>query len=161
MTAALFALTGAAWLARAVVGFAGPAYYAPVSALDFAAVWLMSGALVLTAVSFIGLLRAWPRPERSAALAAWAGAGGALIAAVGNALEDAFDVDAGWMLFVIGAIATPLALIALGAFALRGGAARRAVAGALFAAALGFFGADAGGLVLTGIAFFVLAWLHR
>ena len=161
MSAALFALTGAAWLARGAIGLAGPSYYAPVTALDFAAVWAMSGALLLTAGSFLAMLRDRPSPDRSVAIAAWTGAAGAVVAAIGNALEDALGVDAGWMLFVIGAAATPLALIALGAFALRGGAARRAVAGALFAAALGFFAADAGGLVLTGIAFFVLAWRHR
>ena len=161
MSAALFALTGVAWFVRGAIGLAGPSYYAPVTALDFAAVWAMSGGLLLTAGSFLALLRDWPSPDRSVAVAAWAGAAGAVVAAIGNALEDAFDVDAGWMLFVVGAVATALALVALGAFALRGGVARRAVAGALFVAALGFFAADAGGLVLTGIAFFVLAWLHR
>ena len=72
--------------------------------------------------------------------------------------EDAFGVDASWMLYVAGAIGTALAFLVLGGLALRAGRAGRLVGGGLITAAIGLFAADAGGLVVTGIAFFVLAW---
>jgi len=118
--AALLSLTGAAWLARGLIGLAGPSYYAPVAMLDFAAVWVMSVALLLSAGSFAGLLRDWRSPDRPVSLAAVTGIGGAAAAGIGNALEDALGIDVGWMLYVIGAIGTLVALVALGALALRG-----------------------------------------
>ncbi len=156
--AALLSLTGAAWLARGLIGFAGPSYYAPVAVLDFAAVWVMSVALLLSAGSFAGLLRDWRSRDRPVSLAAVTGIGGAAAAGIGNALEDVLGIDAGWMLYVVGAIGTLVALVALGVLALRRSATGRVTAGAFFAAGLGFLAADSGGLVITGVAFFILAW---
>lgn len=157
VTPVLLAITGTAWIARGVIGLASPTYYAPVSTLDFAAVWTFSGALLLTAASFAALLRTWSERDPAVGIAALAGMVAAVAASIGNALEDAFDVDAGWMLYVAGAIGVALALLVLGGLALRAGRAGRVVGGALIAAAIGLFTADAGGLVVTGIAFFVLA----
>ena len=158
VTSLLLAITGVAWVARGVIGLASPTYYAPVSALDFAAVWAFSGALLLTAASFAALVRTWPERDRAVGVAALAGSAAAVAASIGNALEDALDIDAGWMLYVAGAIGTALAFLVLGGLAFRAGRAGRLAGGALIAAAIGLFAADAGGLVVTGLAFFALAW---
>ena len=158
VTPFLLGITGAVWIVRGVIGLASPTYYAPVSTLDFTAVWTFSGALLLTAASFAALLRTWPEGDPAAGVAALAGMAAAAAASTGNALEDAFGLDAGWMLYVAGAIGTALAFLVLGGLALRAERHGRLVGGALIAAAIGLFAADAGGLVMTGIAFFVLAW---
>ena len=73
VTPLLLGTTGAVWIVRGVIGLASPTYYAPVSTLDFTAVWTLSGALLLTAASFAALLRTWPEGDPAAGVAALAG----------------------------------------------------------------------------------------
>ena len=109
-------LTGVAWAIRALIGFAEPAYYHPVTPLDWAAVWLFSVALLLLAPAVILLSRI--PSARSTRTIGWVIAAGAVMAGVANALEDGFGYRAFGTVYVNGILAAGISIIAL-AVALR------------------------------------------
>lgn len=143
-------LAGVTWLARGLLRFADPIYYAPVTALDVAAVVLTSVAFALLAPSLRWLASAGSRAARTAATLAGLAA---LLAAIGNFIEDALRVPAFGVVYVIGALGLALALIAVAILLFRLG--HRWPAAIAFLTLLGLFAADLGGGIVIG-----LGWIY-
>ncbi len=102
-------LTGAAWIAQALVGLTAPAYYSPETTLDYAAVVAYTLGLVLLGAC-VRTMRA--RAGRMSSAAASAAAAGLFTAGVANLLEDGFGMPVGW-LYIAAVLTAILALIAL------------------------------------------------
>jgi hypothetical protein len=116
---AAFAIAGLVWIASGAVAMADPAYYDPVTAIDYAAVGLFSLALGVTAVALL-LLETWPavRVHRAARAALLVGVTGGIVASLANFGEDWLRLPLGWVyvagviLFYLGMVAAGMVLVA-------------------------------------------------
>ena len=141
-------LTGAAWAARSLVGFADPAYWNPTTTLDWIAVWLFSACWLTLAPAAILLGRLVPaRPVRVVATIV---AVAALLAGVANGIEDGFGVKSWGTFYVLGSMTALLGLVALAVTFRQAGMSRLAwLAGGLVVSFLLF---NVGGGFLTLVA---------
>ncbi len=116
VVAAWFIVAGGLTLTREVIGLADPAYYDPVSTLDYAAAWLTSLSLAAAAVA----LFLWWRlsPVRRGSLVLLMATGGVAAFSIGNLLGDVFDAEAGDLLWTLGGITMFVGLIVTGLLAL-------------------------------------------
>ena len=103
----LFA-TGVVVGARSLLEFAHPDYWDPVTALDWAAVWLTSIGWILFALSILWLGRL--APTRSVIAASLVVAAGAILTGAANVLEDGFGFKALGTFYVIGIMTAGLML---------------------------------------------------
>ena len=157
--AVLFGLAGALTLAREVVGLADPAYYDPVTGLDYAAAWLTSLA---GGVAAVALFVWWRRsPVRRGAWLLVIAAVAFVMSAFGNLAGDVFDIEVGdtfWTAGIFGFGATILA----GAAALTVNDPYRWSGLFLIGYAAGWSFPDAGGLWLAGTSLIAMAyWITR
>lgn len=127
--------------------FAKPEYWNPVTALDFAAVWLYSAGFLTLALTATLLGRLVP--TRSVRQAASVMAIAALLTGVANGIEDGLGVKAAATVYVIGELALLVGTLALVVALARAGPARLAwMAGSL---AIGLLLVSiGGGLVILG-----------
>lgn len=113
-----FAIAGASWVATGVVSLSDPAYYHPVTAIDYLAVGLYSLALGVTAVALF-LFQMWGavRLHTAARVALVAGTIGGITASLANFGEDwlrlplALLYVAGVVVFYLGMVAAGLVLV--------------------------------------------------
>jgi len=115
----VFIITGVAWIARGIVAMAAPDYYAPVTAIDYAAVGLFSLALMIAAAALALLRRSAARVHRAARAALLGAAIGGIVAGVANFGEDWLGLSlltwvyiGGVLVFYFGMGAAGVALIA-------------------------------------------------
>ena len=111
-----FALAGVLTLIRQAIELADPAYYDPVSSLDYAAAWLTSVAGATVAIALFMWWR-WS-PIRRGSLVLPIAAAGAATFGIGNVLGDVFDVEAGDLLWYVGGVTMFAGLILAGLLAL-------------------------------------------
>lgn len=95
-------LVADAWALRSLLGFADPAFYHPVNAIDFAAVYLYSMALALQPLS-LALLYALSGRRRSVGILAAILTVAAVLTAIANVLEDGFGLKGFGLVYVLGA----------------------------------------------------------
>lgn len=141
-------LTGGIWATQALVGFAEPDYWNPVTTLDFAAVWLYSAGFLTLAltVTLLGRLV----PARSVRLAAIAMAIAALVTGVANGIEDGLGVKTAGTVYVIGALALLVCTLVLVVALARAGHPR--LAWMMGGVAIGLLlVSGGGGLVILGM----------
>lgn len=113
---ALFAMiNGVTWGAHGLIATTGPAYYAPRSGLDYAAVLTYTAGLVLLATCVWWLKVGAGRWVRASAAAA---AVGLFTAGVANLFEDGLGLPLGW-LYVAAVLVGTVALLAFGVGLLR------------------------------------------
>lgn len=141
-------LTGGVWATHALVGFAEPEYWNPVTTLDFAAVWLYSAGFLTLALTATLLGRLVP--TRSVRRAAIVMAIAALVTGVANGIEDGLGVKTAGTVYVIGALALLVGTLVLVVALARDGPARLAwMTGGL---AIGLLLVSiGGGLVILGM----------
>lgn len=157
--AGLFGLAGLLTLIRQVVELSDPAYYNPVTTLDYVAAWLTSIAVGTTAVALLVWWRRTPI-RRGSWLLMIAGLTFA-VSAAGNLLEDVFDLAIGGDLFTAGIVGFGATILA-GVLALTVSDPYRWSGLFLigYAAGLGF--PDSGGLWLAGASLIGMAyWITR
>lgn len=130
---------GLAWAIRAGIGLNEPNYYDPVTAMDHAAVWTYSLALLLSAVVAWAIAGSMRSDRVVFALGALTGTAFAAAAAA-NALEDGFGMAALGTLYVLGAMVSLISSLVFAA-ALYGVRARLLSAVAL-ALGLGYLSLD-------------------
>jgi hypothetical protein len=157
--AVLFGAAGVLTLIRQLIQYADPAYYDPVTSLDYAAAWLTSIAGGTVAAAFAMWWRRSPISRGSwlllVASLAWA------LAAVGNLLGDVFDMPIGETLWAAGIVGFGVTLVA-GAVALTVDSRWRWSGLFLIGYAAGFGLPDSGGLWLSGISLIAMAlWIDR
>lgn len=115
LIAGLYLATGLTWTGRSLLEvMAHPDYWDPATTIDWIAVWTYSLALSLTAVSVPFVARD-ARAGRLVGVIALIVGCAAGLAAIGNAMEDGFDVGAASTVYVIGALGTLIGLLALAA----------------------------------------------
>jgi hypothetical protein len=120
-TLATFATAGVIWVATGVVSLSDPAYYHPVTAIDYAAVGLYSLALWVTAVGLY-LLEKWAavRAHTPARAGLMLGTLGGITASLANFGEDWLRLPlggvyvAGVVVFYLGMVVAGLVLLARG-----------------------------------------------
>jgi hypothetical protein len=145
-------LTGVAWGARSVIGFAGPDYWEPETALDWASIWSYSIAWLLTAPAVLLIGRAVP--SRSVLVAAIVTAVGAVMAGAANGIEDGFGMSSLGTWYVVGFFVGAFGILAMALLLGRAKYVRLAqVCGAFFVGVLLL--PLGGGLIVLA----VLAWL--
>ena len=146
-------------LARQAIELTEPAYYDPVTGLDFAAAWLTSIAGGMTAFA---LLLWWRRtPIRRGSWLLLIAALGFALSAVGNVLGDVFDLAVGDDLYFAGAVGFGATLLA-GVLALTVRNPYRWSGLFLIGYAAGFAVPDLGGLWLAGVSFVAMGyWIMR
>lgn len=152
MTRVAWLLAGLMWAARSVVEFARPAYYEPVTLLDWSAVASYSVAWLLSAAAVLLLARDLEaRPVRVVAVIF---AVAATIAGLANLVEDALDQAWGGTPYIIGFLVAWIALLPFAAVVWRTGARRAALLPVALFASIALFNAG-GGLILlvVGTAF--------
>ena len=144
------------WLARQLIGLSDPAYYDPVTVLDYAAAWMTSIAGVATAVALVMWWRIspvrWGRWIFLVAAAAF------FLSAVGNVLGDVYDLEIGEALWTAGGLAV-VTTVAAGLITLIWSSSAR-LSGlflVVFAVSLGL--PDVGGLWLAVASLLVVAYL--
>lgn len=138
-------LCGVAWAARAAIAIADPVYYAPSTALDYAAVMAGSAALALLAAGVWGIGVAGSRAVSwSRALAAI----GLLTAAVANLAEDGLGLPVG-AVYVAAVLVGTLSLLAFGIALVRSRASWRGTLVLLSLAGLLLSSTLAGGAILA------------
>ncbi len=157
--AVLFGAGGVLTLIRQLIQHTDPAYYDPVTTLDYAAAWLTSIAGGTVAVAFAMWWRRSPLRRGSwlllAASLAWA------LAALGNVLGDVFDMSIGETLWTAGMTAFGLTLVA-GVVALTVNSPWRWSGLFLIGYAAGWGFPDSGGLWLSGVSLIAMAfWIDR
>ena len=157
--AVLFGAAGVLTLIRQVIEHTDPAYYDPVTTLDYAAAWLTSIAGFIVAAAFAMWGRRSPIRRGSwlllVASVAWA------LAAVGNLLGDVFDMSIGETLWTAGVIGFVLTLVA-GMVALTVNSPYRWSGLFLIGYAAGIGFPDSGGLWLSGLSLVAMGfWIDR
>ena len=154
-----FGLAGVLTLARQAIELTEPAYYDPVTGLDFVAAWLTSIAVGMTAVA---LVMWWRRtPIRRASWLLLIGALGFGLSAVGNVLGDVFDLAFGDDLFFAGAVGFGATLLA-GVLALTVRNPYRWSGLFLIGYSAGFAFPDLGGPWLGGVSLVAMGyWIMR
>ncbi len=145
--------TGIAWAVRSLLEYAHPDYWDPVTALDWAAIWLFSAALLLLAPAVLLMSRLAPHPPVTAV--ARVVAAGAVVAGVANGLEDGLGVNWLGIFYVAGILVAGLALLPLAVAFRRAGSVRLGwLTAALF---LGILTFTLGGGLIVLVAFASLA----
>lgn len=104
-----FVAAGVLVTARAAIALTSPSYWSPVSFVDYSAVVGTTLAWLVAAVAIV--LLAQRPPLRRARLVLIVAAVGTAISAVGNLLEDYFDVPFGGDLFVWGGLVGAIGLV--------------------------------------------------
>ena len=157
--AVLFGIAGVLTLIRQVIQHTDPAYYDPVTTLDYAAAWLTSIAGGTTAVAFALWWRRSPI-RRGSWLLLVASLGWAL-SALGNVLGDVFDMSVGEDLWAAGSVGFGVTLVA-GAVALTVNSPYRWSGLFLIGYAAGWGFPDSGGLWLSGASLVAMGhWIDR
>lgn len=156
-----FVGAGVLVLLRALIELADPAYYAPVSLLDYTAATASSVAWAATAVALFLWWRATPI-RRGSFLLLVAAVTTALGDSLGNLLEDVFDLEIGeWLFSNVGQV-SPLALMAAGIAILTVRGTYRWTGLFLLLYVAGAVFPDDGGQFLSGISLVGLGyWLFR
>ena len=151
-----FLAAGVLTSVRAAIELADPAYFRPVSVLDYTAVVVSSVAWGATAVA----LYFWWRhsPIRRGSTLALVAALGLAASSVGNLLEDAFSVDSGEWLFTYGGMTGAIAILALAVVVLSAPHPLRWSGIFLFAFVAGSTFPDDGGQWLSGLSLLVMGW---
>jgi hypothetical protein len=155
-----FVAAGVLVLLRAAIELAEPAYWSPVSLLDYTAAILSSVAWAVTAIALFLWWRATPI-RRGSLLLLIAAIAIAVGDSLGNLLEDIFDLEIGeWLFSNVGQI-SPLALMAAGIVILTVRGTYRWTGLFLLLAVAGSI-PDNGGQFLSGISLVGLGyWLYR
>jgi len=148
----LWLAAGGTWAARSLMVFAHPAYTAPVTTLDWLAVWSFSLAFVFTALAVV--TSPTLTPTSGSRLAALIIAAASLVAGIANALEDGFGVSAMFTVFAVSALIALYGPFVVAAIVAR--AARGRLAAWWAAIGLGFLTFPAGGSVIVFAASLVL-----
>jgi hypothetical protein len=153
-------LAGGAWAARSLA-FANPDYWDPVTVLDWSAVWLFTGALLLFALSLLLLGRL--ASSRQVMTVATVGAIGALVAGLANAIEDGFGVKALGTLYVVGFLTAGISLLPLAATLRQARCSRLARLAVLLFVGVLLFTVGGGLIILAGLGAlaFAPAWFVR
>ena len=154
MRAILFLIAALLALARVGLDVFGPSYYAPESVLDYVAVLLMTMVLSATGVALVELFRS-PLVSRGAWLTLFP-AGGAIVAGLGNLLEDGFGVESAVWAFFVGSVTMVFGLVIAGVAILTVRSPWRWTGLALIAGGVGYGMGDAG-LLLFGIVWLTFA----
>ena len=156
----MFAIAGALSVTRQLVGLADPAYYDPVTPLDFAAAWLTSLATATAALAWAAWWRQTPIRRGSWLLPVAAAA--YLASAVGNVLGDVFGLaDVGETLWTAGMVATLAALLSA-ALTLTVPHPGRWSGAFLAVYALGWGLPETGGMLIAGLALIATSlWINR
>ncbi len=152
---------GALFVVRSAIEFAEPAYWDPVTLLDYSAV--ITATLVWTAVAVVMAILARAATHRATQIFLWLSAVGWAAGALGNLLEDAFGLAWGGWPFVFG-IQTGGIAMAISAVLLLVPRSPLRMAGAFLAAILiGFTFSANGGWFLSAAALAGLAiwWVRR
>jgi hypothetical protein len=157
--AVLFGAAGTLTLIRQLIQYTDPAYYDPVTNLDYAAAWLTSIAGATLAAALAVWWRRSPIRRGSwlllAASLAWA------VFAVGNVLGDVYDMPIDDTLWTAGGIAFGLTLV-VGVVALTVDSPYRWSGLFLIGYAAGFGLPDSGGLWLSGASLVAMGyWIER
>jgi len=158
-------IAGMLWILVAAVKLFGPVYWAPSSPIDYLGVGTFSLALVGLMPALLGLHR--QQQLQSGRLGAWAFRAtfvGAAAAAVGNALESAFDPMAGagllmltgLVLYLPGILLLGLGLVPLGIATLRARVFPRWAGWAIILGLPAQILTDRGGLFLFGLIWIAL-----
>ena len=153
-------VVGLAFGIRAALAIGEPAYWDPATILDWLAILTWSLALA-TLVPGVWLLLALsvrpgePGPNRWTTTSGTLALAGAAIAAVGNLLEHALELDLGGLLYVVGVLALTLGLVALSAALAF--TPRRWLGLIAVATLVGMVAAQLGGLFLVAIAWLAFA----
>jgi hypothetical protein len=155
----LFGAAGVLTLIRQMIQLTDPAYYNPVTGLDYAAAWLTSIVGGIVAVAFVVWWRRSPL-RRGSWIVLVAGIGWAL-AALGNLLGDVFDMAIGetlWSAIIVAFGGTLLA----GVVALSANSPYRWSGLFLIGYAFGWGFPDSGGLWLSGVSLVAMGfWIDR
>ena len=156
-----FVAAGALVLLRALIELAEPAYYAPVTLLDYTAAILTSVAWAATAVALFLWWRATPI-RRGSFLLLVAAVTTLLGDSLGNLLEDVFDLEIGeWLFSNVGQVSL-YALMAAGIVILTVRGTYRWTGLFLLLYIAGFTFPDDGGQFLSGISLLGLGyWITR
>ena len=156
-----FVAAGALVLLRALIELAEPAYYAPVTLLDYTAAILTSAASAATAVALFLWWRATPI-RRGSFLLLVAAVTTLLGDSLGNLLEDVFDLEIGeWLFSNVGQVSL-YALMAAGIVILTVRGTYRWTGLFLLLYIAGFTFPDDGGQFLSGISLLGLGyWITR
>ncbi len=99
---ALFVAVGILWCVRSLQSLAEPEYWDPVSVADWLAVFSFSAALFALAVALPLLARIIG--GRAVFWVSFVPAAGAAVSGVGNLLEDALQLGAGNVFYVVGGL---------------------------------------------------------
>lgn len=94
---------GAAWAIGGAIATQGPEYWDAVTALDYAAVWTYSLALLMSAPALVILVRQ-AHAGRAATIVAWLMAVAAVATSMANAIEDGLHLKAFSTLYIVGAV---------------------------------------------------------
>jgi hypothetical protein len=105
-------LVGIVWATRGLIGLTDADFWNAATLLDYASVWTYSLALLLIAPALLILVRQ-AKSGRAATLLAWVVAGGAVLAAVANGIEDGLGYKEFGEQYVLGASIVGFGLIAL------------------------------------------------
>ena len=150
MTTILLLAMGATWTIRSLQEvLTHPDYWDPRTTGDWFAVWSFSLALALMAPSVILLARS-ARAGRPVEVLGWVVAGSALLAAVGNTVEDAVGISTFSTLYVIGVLGLLIGLIGLAVALAAQRRLRHAAVAILWALGLGGLTWGLGFLVIVG-----------
>lgn len=107
----VWVLTGLAWAGHSLMAFTSPDYWDPVTALDWASIWMYSLAWLLTAPTVLLIARL--APTRAVQVCAVVASVGAVVAGGANAAEDGIGVSSMGTWYVIGFFTAWLAIAAL------------------------------------------------
>ena len=149
-------LVGVVFVVEGVIILGHPTYWDAVTPLDYAAVWTHSLVLLMAAPALIILVRQ-AQAGGAATAVAWVMAGGAVVSAIANAIEDAFHVEGFGALYIIGALPYAYGTFLLAILLALG--PRKAFALVPAVTALGLLATDGGGSILVGLAWAVFGVL--
>jgi hypothetical protein len=140
-------VVGVAFAVRGVIALGHPDFLDAASALDYAAVWTHSLALLLVAPALIILVRR-AQAGRAATIVAWIMAAGAALSAVANGIEDGLHLKDFGTLYVLGAVPYAYGMLVLAV--LLGLGTRKAYAVVPALTFVGSLAYDSGGGLLIG-----------
>jgi hypothetical protein len=128
---------------------ATPAYWEPVTTVDYVAVWSWSLGFLLLAMA-VPLLVRDTAPERATLVAARVVSVAAICAAVANAVEDGVGIESWGSVYVVGSLTTLGGIIAVAALLGRAGRSRHTAVVLLWLAGMAMTNWGLGFLALIG-----------
>jgi hypothetical protein len=147
---AVYLATGLVWTGRSLLEIvAHPDYWEPVTIIDWVAVWSYSLAFGLLALA-LPLLARDARAGRLVMFTSLTVGVAAALAAVGNVVEDAFEVAGASTVYVIGALGTLIGLLVFAAALLIARRPKAALLAGLIAVGIATMTIGLGFLVLVG-----------